>query len=96
MDSERKVLGIEVSGVRRGKGCERCNHTGYSGRIAIHEMLMIDGEIRKMISERAAMDQIEAYAIEKQGMKTLKSQAALLVADGLTTVEEMERVAYYS
>ena len=95
-ERERELLGPGILSVRRAKGCERCNHTGYSGRIAIHEMVLIDSKIRKMISEGETMDIIEKYAIEEQGMKTLRQQATSLVAEGVTTVEELQRVAYYS
>jgi type IV pilus assembly protein PilB len=95
-DQELELLGPGEWTVKRARGCERCNNTGYNGRVAIHEMIVIDAKIRKMISSGAEMDLIEAYAIEKQGMKTLRTQATELVAEGVTTVEELQKVAYYS
>jgi type IV pilus assembly protein PilB len=95
-EMERNILGEDVTTIKRAKGCERCNHTGYNGRVAIHEMVVIDSRIRKMISEGADMDVIEDYAIRQQGMKTLRVQAAALVKEGVTTMDELNRVAYYS
>jgi type IV pilus assembly protein PilB len=92
---ESTLVGKELKTVRRAKGCNRCNHTGYQGRIAIHEILLIDKEIRKMISGGAAMEEITEYALREQGMKTLKTSAIELVASGMTTIEELLKVAYY-
>lgn len=82
--------------VKRPKGCGRCNHTGYSGRIAIHEIVRVDSALRKMITERASVEEMTAYAVHAQGMRTLQSSAAELVREGVTTVEELKRVAYYT
>ena len=93
---ERVLLGDDVVKIKRPQGCNRCNNTGYNGRIAIHEIVVIDSAIRKMISEGATMDEIEDYAIRKQGMKTLKDLGIGMVKDGISTVEELQKVAYYS
>lgn len=66
----------------RPKGCRYCNNTGYKGRTAIHEILTIDRPIREMISRRATMEEVKDYAIEKQGMKTLKECGVELVEAG--------------
>ncbi|POP31979.1 type II/IV secretion system protein [Lactonifactor longoviformis] len=92
---EAALLGTDRKAVRRAKGCNRCNHTGYQGRIAIHEILLIDKEIRRMISAGSAMEEIAAYALKTQGMKTLKTSALELVETGVTTIEELMKVAYY-
>lgn len=94
-DDER-LLGKRLPRIRRAKGCPACNYTGYSGRIAIHEILVIDREIRKMIVDGAASEEIAEYAIEHQQMKTLRDCALELVEKGVTTVEEMQKVAYNS
>jgi type IV pilus assembly protein PilB len=95
-EEELELLGPGEWRIKRARGCERCNNTGYNGRVAIHEMVVIDAKIRKMISDGTSMDTIEAYAISKQGMKTLRTQATELVAEGVTTVDELQKVAYYS
>lgn len=82
--------------IKKAHGCTQCNYTGYSGRIAIHEILTIDSNVRKMITDGASMDEIESYAVKNQGMKLLRDSAREKVLQGITTVEELRRVAYYS
>jgi len=93
---ERELLGDEVKLIKKPVGCSRCNHTGYNGRVAIHEMVAIDAAIRRMISEGASMDEIEEYAIQRQGMRTLKQLGIEMVKNGVSTVEELQKVAFYS
>lgn len=94
-DEEREALGDKTpEKLYHAVGCEHCNGSGYVGRIAIHEILLIDKQIRGMIAERASADQIEAYAINEQGMKTLRAAATEMVLKGVTTVDELNRVAY--
>ncbi len=86
-------LGINPScfdGVQifRGRGCERCNNTGYAGRMAIIEAMSITDEIRKMIISRAPAMEIGNVAIS-QGMKTLRMVALEKVREGLTTLEQV-------
>ena len=80
--------------LRRGKGCYLCNETGYKGRIAIHEILSVDAEMKRMISEGRKEDELKAYAIRSHGMTTLKEEAVKMVLAGITTFEEMERLIY--
>ena len=72
----------------RGRGCERCNNTGYAGRMAIIEALSITDEIRKMIINRASAMEIGNLAVS-QGMKTLRMVALEKVREGLTTLEQV-------
>ncbi len=92
--SEAAILGPTVKKLYRGTGCPYCKNTGYKGRIAIHEVLIIDREMRRMITDGASIDDMTAYAIKKQGMKNLSYSAAMLVAQGVTTTEELLRVTY--
>ena len=92
---EAQYLGAGIGRVRHARGCPACNNTGYSGRIAIHEILPIDRELRKMITAGASVEEIKDYAIQKQGMRTLKDCGTELVAQGISTVEELKKVAYY-
>ncbi|MCP1101918.1 Flp pilus assembly complex ATPase component TadA [Lachnospiraceae bacterium PAL113] len=93
---ERAFLRDEIQVVQEAHGCTRCNNTGYSGRIAIHEILMIDEQVRKMITAGSSVEEIVEYGIREQGMYTLASRAEQLVAEGVTTVEELLKIAYYS
>ena len=71
----------------RGRGCERCNNTGYSGRTAIIEAMSVTDEIRKVIIARGSAMEIGKIAIN-QGMKTLRMTALDKVRDGGTTLEQ--------
>ncbi len=92
---ERALLGEGIETVRRGCGCPQCSGTGYRGRIAIHEMVTIDRNIRRMISHGADVEEIEAYARKEQGMRSLREKGTELVCQGVTTPEELVRVACY-
>jgi type IV pilus assembly protein PilB len=76
----------------QAKGCQLCSHTGFLGRIAILEVLMIDDYIRQLIIKKGTLSQIKEYAIKKQGMKTLRDDALLKVKEGLTTLDEALRI----
>ncbi|MBU5419039.1 GspE/PulE family protein [Acetanaerobacterium sp. MSJ-12] len=95
-ETERAALGVDLPRLRRGKGCHICGHTGYKGRIAIHEVAVVDRQIRRMISAGAPMDDITQYARESQGMRTLRDSALQLVKNGVTTVDEFLKVTYYA
>ena len=93
---EQAFLGEGIAAVKRGTGCTHCNGTGYRGRIAVHEIVTIDRNIRRMISRGAETEEIEAYAREQQGMRTLKEKGLELVKQGITTPEELIKIAYYA
>ena len=94
--ADRAVLGEDVMYVKQACGCEKCNNTGYVGRIAIHEIAVITKEIRRMITTGASMEEMEDYLIQNQDMHTLKEQGVNLVREGVTTMEELWKVAYYA
>ena len=73
-------------------GCKYCNNTGFYGRIAILENVLVNDAIREMILKKESTDEIKHYAIEKLGMKTLKDDAFLKVKEGVTTLNEALRV----
>lgn len=76
----------------RGKGCKECNNTGYLGRVGIFESVFISPTISKLILERATADTIEQQA-RKEGMITMKQDGYLKTLEGITTIEEVIRVA---
>ena len=92
---EKAILGEDVETVPVAKGCSACSFTGYRGRLAIHEIFMVDAQVRKLISEGASTDEIKDYAIREQGMVLLQDAAARKVREGVTTMEELLKVAYY-
>lgn len=95
-EEETAMLGQGTEIIKKPKGCPLCNYTGYRGRIAIHEIIQIDRQVRKMITDEATVDEITEYAVNHQGMRTLKECGTELVQRGITTIEELRKVAYYS
>lgn len=95
LPKEQEILasyGIHTSTVKKGKGCSVCNHTGYRGRIAIHEVLLIDERLRELIMEEAHVARMNEH-MHAEGMKSLMADGLLKVKEGLTTVEEILRVS---
>lgn len=85
--------GIEVKSdlIYRAKGCDYCNMTGYKGRCGIFEILQVNEDIRKLISQGASTEAIREQA-KKQGMQTLWESGIIKVEKGITSVEEVGRV----
>ena len=82
---------IEKPTVYRAKGCEACFQTGYLGRSAIYELLMLDDEVRQMLMKNSDASMIKALAVKK-GMRTLRQDGADKVLAGITSVDEVVRV----
>ncbi len=76
----------------RGAGCSFCKNTGYYGRTSIYELIVLDEEIRALIISKTSSNVIKDAAIKK-GMKTLKDSGLEKVKQGITTLEEVIRVA---
>jgi type IV pilus assembly protein PilB len=76
----------------KGEGCSECSNTGYLGRIAIFEVLKVSLQITKMILKQESAKDIENQA-KKEGLITMKQDGYLKVLDGITTIEEVLRVA---
>ncbi len=93
-EQERYFLGEDVKKIRRGVGCSHCNNTGYRGRIAVHEILNIDNNIRRMIVNHDTIEEIKEYARVHQHMRTLKESGLILVKEGVTTPEELMKISY--
>lgn len=75
-------------------GCDKCNHTGYMGRIAIYEVMPISERLGKLVVEKAAASEIQKVAMD-EGMLTMKQDGYVKVLEGITTMEEVLRVAQY-
>jgi type II secretory ATPase GspE/PulE/Tfp pilus assembly ATPase PilB-like protein len=74
----------------RGRGCPACRHTGYKGRVAFHELVLITEEIRQLISDGRSAQEINRAAA-KVGYKPLRYDGLKKVLLGLTTIEEIEQ-----
>ncbi len=83
--------GIPASQVMKGKGCPRCRETGYSGRVGLYELLLLDDHLRDAIARNPNVTEFRRMCIER-GMVTLREDGFQKVAAGSTTVEEVLRV----
>lgn len=91
-EAEMALLGIKSPRViYEAKGCNECGQTGYRGRTAIHEVLVLNRQIRDMIAREKSVDEIKDAAIT-DGMHTLHQSCAELVLEGKTTVDQLIRV----
>jgi len=78
----------------RGKGCKNCKQSGFRGRTGIFELLLVNDEIKKLISERASVQVIREVAKKTAGMVPLREDGLEKVLKGITTLKEVDRVAY--
>jgi type IV pilus assembly protein PilB len=85
-------MGFEINEFHRGVGCKNCRNTGYSGRIGVHELLILDDEIRDMVVANASVGAVQQAAARK-GMITLRQDGFRKVREGITTIEEIMHVA---
>jgi len=74
----------------RGKGCVTCNNTGYKGRTAIHEFLIMTDEIRELVNHGASVGDLREAAV-RNGMLTLREAGMQKIHQGITTIEEVVR-----
>ena len=90
----RRVCACHVSapdGSVLANGCEACGHTGYRGRLAVHELMRLTAPVRRAVREQADTDELRELA-RQQGLRTLHEDGMRKVAAGLTTREELERI----
>jgi len=87
-----KKYGMEIEKVKRAKGCPSCNFKGYAGRVGIFEVLPISKVMQKLIAQNAPMIELEAQA-KADGMVPLMQSGLLKVKKGITTLEEVLKVA---
>jgi type II secretory ATPase GspE/PulE/Tfp pilus assembly ATPase PilB-like protein len=91
MLSQEKEIDRNIK-LYRGKGCPLCKNTGYLGRTSIFEIILLDEEIRSLIVSKASSSVIKETALKK-GMKTLRDSGLEKAINGITTIEEVLRVA---
>ena len=91
--TEKRLLRVDFDHVYKGRGCDKCNHTGYSGRLAAFEIVLVDQKLEELISKNASMETLRAYAIEKK-MQMLRDEVIEFLNQGLTSVDEALRVLY--
>jgi len=83
----------DVTQLARGKGCDFCRRTGYKGRTGIYEVFELDEEVRRLILTQAPTSEIRKLALEK-GMRSLSRVGKEKILEGVSTMEEVERVVY--
>lgn len=83
----------DISGAtfRKGRGCSNCRHTGYKGRIAIYELLILNEDVRDGLIDRKTSHQIRKISIESTGLVTLLEDGILKAASGITSLDEVMR-----
>jgi type IV pilus assembly protein PilB len=74
----------------KGAGCERCNNTGYKGRVGLYEVMEVSEELRELILVGASGLELRRKAVD-EGMITLRRSGLRKVMDGMTSVEEVVR-----
>ncbi len=92
---QRQALPFDraVSEYRRGQGCDSCSGTGFRGRVALFELLVVDEAVRALIHQRAPASALRDCA-RRSGMRSLRAAGAALVASGRTTPDEVLRVTH--
>ncbi len=83
--------GMDTSHLKKGKGCSACNNSGYRGRMAIHETLLIDDELRNMITQKMQDSAYRKY-VNTKGFVSMFEDGLQKATQGLTTLEEVYRV----
>ena len=81
---------ISTAEIKKGKGCKRCNDTGYKGRVAFYEVLALHDEIKEFILQGYSSAEIKSEAI-RLGMKTLRQAGISKLLEGVTTISEVTR-----
>ncbi|HEX7177881.1 MAG TPA: GspE/PulE family protein [Pyrinomonadaceae bacterium] len=97
-DEELVESGLKAADHREGVfymsvGCDACNHTGYRGRTAIHELLNLSDNIREMIIDRRPGSEVRRAA-DKEGLRSLRESALKKVFSGVSTLHEINRVTF--
>jgi type IV pilus assembly protein PilB len=89
-------LDVDKYSFYRAVGCKHCNKTGYKGRTAIHEVLVVNDAIRDAILDRQLSTQIRAVAREKAGLVSMRDDGFYKASKGITSLEEIVRVVFYN
>jgi type IV pilus assembly protein PilB len=85
-------MGYEMEQFYRGVGCRKCRNTGYSGRLGIHELLIVNDELRDAIAAGASIGELRRIA-DRGGMISLRHDGFRKVREGITTIEEILHIS---
>jgi type IV pilus assembly protein PilB len=93
-EDDNKLMEIDESvPIYKAVGCPKCNNTGYTGRTAIHEILLATTKMKEIIAAGAKAEEIQDLAKE-EGCRLLRDNVSELVKQGVTTIDELVRVTY--
>jgi type IV pilus assembly protein PilB len=84
--TEERIKGATIV---KGAGCDKCSNSGYKGRMAVHELMVINQDVRKAIIEGKTSTEVKQVAREKAGMRTLMEDGIEKALKGMTTLEEI-------
>ena len=93
--SAARRIDVEANGLQRvwkGAGCEECRGTGYRGRTGVYELLVMDNDLRLEVQRRRGSEELRSMATAK-GMRTLLDDGVRAAREGITTIDEVLRVA---
>ena len=88
---ERGLGSLKIATIPKTKGCEDCNFTGFKGRVGIFEALVVSDDMEEFILRSPSVSALKEFAIKK-GMTTMYQDGLIKVTEGITTLEELERV----
>lgn len=88
--TEEQLMGVKIKAdlLYKPRGCAKCNHIGYRGRLSISEVMLVNAPIRELISQRAPFQKIREVARATAGMQTLYESAVRKAEQGVTSLEE--------
>ncbi len=90
MELNLRAADIQGRTLYRGRGCERCTNSGYKGRMAIFEIMLMDDELRDLVMQQASTAVLQTES-RKRGMRTLRESGLLALYEGQTTIDEIVR-----
>ncbi|MCH7848965.1 MAG: Flp pilus assembly complex ATPase component TadA [Planctomycetes bacterium] len=90
MELQLRRSDVEDRTLFRGRGCDKCNHSGYKGRMAIFEIMRLDDQLRQIILTQASTNVLRAEA-RKRGMRSLRDTGLMAIYEGQTTIDEVVR-----
>ncbi len=86
-----RAADLQGAQFKKGRGCSKCNHSGYKGRIGVFELLILDDMVRNAILEQKTSHEIRSISIQHSGMVTLLEDGLAKAASGLTTLDDVLR-----
>lgn len=91
---EKDLIKVEDETSHVGEGCDHCNFSGYIGRTAVFEILEIDSQLERMISEKKSIEEMRKYISNKPNMRTMRDEVLELLRNGETTIQEAIKILY--